>query len=179
MVLFVSTNTGITPSATTSGWTKVGARTLSGLGTEMWTRTAGLDEAGQTVIVSLPSISKYDLTLLAYSGVSSVQPLSALASRSETSSTTMHSTPALTVPDSKSLVLSYWVDKSSKNTGWGLPSGQIRRAQNVGTGSGRLTSVAADMGRSAVAGTWSPVVASANAASAKATMWSVSLTSAQ
>ena len=91
----------------------------------------------------------------------------------------MHSTPALTVPDSTSLVLSYWVDKSSTNTGWGLPTGQIRRAQNVGTGSGRLTSVAADMGRSAASGAWSPVTATANAASARATMWSVSLTSAR
>jgi hypothetical protein len=179
MVLFVSTNTGTVPSAPAAGWTRAGARALSGLGTEMWTRTAGADEAGRHVVVSLPSISKFDLTLLAYSGASSVQPLSALSSRSESASTTMHSTPAVTVPDSTSLVVSYWVDKSSTNTGWSLPTGQIRRAQNVGTGGGRLTSVAADMGRSAAAGTWSPVTASANAASARATMWSVSLTSAQ
>ena len=79
MVLFVSTNTGIAPSATASGWTRVGARTLSDLGTEMWTRTAGADEAGRAVTVSLPSISKFDLTLLAYSGASPSQP--ALRSR--------------------------------------------------------------------------------------------------
>ena len=178
LVLFVSTNTGVATSAMASGWSKVGSRAVNGLGTEMWTRTAPAGEAGRVVSVALPSISKFDLTLLAYSGASTVRPLAALASRSETSSTTKHSTPSLTLPDSSSLVLSYWVDKSSKNTGWSLPTGQIRRAQNVGTGSGRLTSVAADLGASSAAGPWSPVTASANASSARATMWSVALTSA-
>ncbi len=176
LILFVSTNTGVAPSATTAGWVNAGERSVKGLRTVMWTRVAGGGDAGSTVSVTLPKTSKYDLTMLAYSGASSARPISALASAPEVTSTTKHLTPSVSVPDSASLVLSYWVDKSSATTGWALPADQVRRSLNLGAGNGRLTSVAADSGRTTAGGNWAPITATASASSAKATMWTVALT---
>lgn len=178
MVMFVSTNTGAASSAVPAGWSKVGERSLTDLRTEMWTRVAGTAEAGAKVTVDLPVQSKIDVTLVAYSGAVSAKPISTFASRSVTVNATNHQSPGLTLPDSNSVVLTYWVDKSSSTSGWTLPVGQIQRSQNVGSGNGRLTSIASDLGRASAVGDWAPVTATANAVSSRATIWSVALTAA-
>ncbi len=178
MVLFVSTNTGSAPSATASGWTKVGEQFLTDLRTEMWTRVAAVGDVGKAVTIDLPVTSKVDVTLVAYSGATAARPISASASRADSVNSVQHQSPGLTLPDSSSVVLSYWVDRSSATTSWTVPSGQVKRAQNVGSGSGRLTSVASDLGKASPSGTWAPVTATANAASSRTTIWSVALTSA-
>ncbi len=179
MVLFISTNTGVAPSATAPGWTKAGERLLDDLRTVVWTRAAGATDASSALSVPLPSMAKYDLTLVAYSGANGARPLSVVAGAAEVTSKASHATPSVSVPDSASVVLSYWVDKSSTTSSWTLPSGQLRRAANIGSGSGRLTSVAADTGRIAAAGTWASISATASAPSSKALMWSVGITSAR
>jgi hypothetical protein len=178
MILFVSTNTGQAPTAGLAGWTKVGEKGLSDLRTQMWTRLAASGDAGKALTVSFGSITKTDLTLLGYSGATAVRPVATWAGMTESTSTNAHQTPSVTISDANAVIVSYWIDKTSSNTGWTLPSGQIRRSSQVGTGSGRLVSVASDSGKVAATGTAPNVSATAAVASAKATMWSVALTSA-
>jgi hypothetical protein len=176
MMLFLSTNTGVAPTATASGWVKVGERAgVDNLRTVAWTRVAASGDAGRALSIPLPRQSKFDVTVVAYSGASVAVP-PAVVSAAETVTRASHWTPPASVPTTPSTVLSYWVDKSSASTGWTTPTGQIRRTSNAGTGSGRLTSIAVDPGSAAASGPWGSISATASAASAKATMWTVVLT---
>jgi len=179
MVLFASTNTGTAASLAASGWTKAGERSLTDLRTVMWTRVAQAGEAGDAVGVTVPVVSKIDLTLVAYSGATSAEPISAWASRADSANSPEHESPGLVLPDSNSVVLTYWVDKSSSTTSWSLPGGQVRRAQNSGSGGGHLTSVASDSGKASPNGAWAGITATADAPSSRSTTWSVALTSAK
>jgi hypothetical protein len=110
--------------------------------------------------------------VLAYSGVAA-DPFEAIASAAETVNRSTHTTPGVTVPTDRSLVVSYWADKSSATTSWTDPALQVRRSTSVGIGSGRITSLATDSGGGSSAGPSAGLTATADSASAKATMWSV------
>ena len=72
-------------------------------------------------------------------------------------------------------VVSYWADKSSATTGWTLPAGQTQRSISLGTGPGRITSVASDLNAAAATGASPARTATANGSTGKATMWTVVL----
>ncbi|WP_197287324.1 hypothetical protein, partial [Planomonospora sphaerica] len=71
--------------------------------------------------------------------------------------------------------VSYWGEKSSATTAWTAPQGQTVRSTQAGTGSGRITSLLTDGGGPVPAGTSPGVTATADAASLRATMWSLVL----
>lgn len=175
LLLFASTNTGVAPTSAPAGWQQVDNRPDgSDLRTVLYKQTATASSAGNTVTVTLPTQSKTDLTLLAYSGVDASDPIVAVSSVGESASTAGHLAPALTGVATSNWVVTYWVDKSSSTTAWTVPNGQTKRAQNLGAGGGRLTSVAADAGPIGVT-TWPGVTATADNDSGKATMWSIAL----
>jgi len=118
--------------------------------------------------------TKIDLSLSAYSGTSST-PVVAFASAAETVSRATHTTPSINVSTGGSWVVSFWADKSSATTTWTPPAGQVQRALSVGSGSGRITSLEADSGAAFAPGVWAGQTATANSASAKATLWTVVL----
>jgi hypothetical protein len=120
-------------------------------------------------------MSKTDLTLLAYSGVRTTDPVLAFASRAETTSRTSHQAPGLTLPSPGAWVVTFWADKSSATTTWTHPMDQVRRISTVGSGSGRITSLAVDSGTGVPAGAWPGAIATANAAGSKVAMFSVAL----
>jgi len=71
--------------------------------------------------------------------------------------------------------MSYWADKSSATTTWTPPAGQVQRSLSVGTSSGRITSLLVDSGAAVATGAAAGLTATADSASAKATMWTVVL----
>ncbi len=73
-------------------------------------------------------------------------------------------------------VVSYWADKSaSLTTGWTLPAGQTQRSIALGTGAGRITSVASDSNAPSGVGPTTARTATGAVSTAKATMWTVVL----
>ena len=116
-------------------------------------------------------MNKVDLLVAAYSGVNTTTPVSAFASAGETVSRTTHTAPSTTVANAGSWVLSYWADKSSATTTWTAPAGQTQRSLSVGTSSGRITSFLTDTNAVVPTGARSGITATADSASAKATMW--------
>ena len=72
-------------------------------------------------------------------------------------------------------MVSYWADKTSGTTGWTLPAGQTQRSLALGTGTGRITSIASDPNAAAAAGASAGVTATSTTSSRKATMWTVVL----
>ncbi len=177
LLLFATTNTGNAVTAGPTGWTLLGQQT-SGSPDErtlLYEKVASSTDPGSSVAVTYAATTKIDLQLAAWSGVDNVNPVGAFASTGETVSRATHTTPGATVATDGSWVVSYWADKSSATTTWTLPAGQVQRGLSAGTSGGHISSELADTGTGLSAGAAPGVVATADSASSKATMWTVIL----
>lgn len=131
------------PSGT--GWSKIGGPTTTGsLVTQMWQKVAGATDAGAKTSVSLPGAYKMTLQLLAYSGTDANSPVASSSVQGDAVATTQHASPTAQVDQSGTAVVSYWADKSSTTTAWTAPAGVVMRDTELGSGSGRVTSLVAD-----------------------------------
>ncbi len=173
MLLFVTTNA--TPAVVTApaGWTPAGTQT-SGTDTRtlLYTKVATATDASKVQSIAFAAAAKTDMTLLAYSNVADA-PFDTIASAAETVNRSTHTTPDVTVTADRSWVVSYWADKSSTTNSWTDPALQVRRSTSIGSGTGRITSLATDFGAASAAGLSAGLTATADQPTAKATMWSV------
>ncbi|GAA2755815.1 PKD domain-containing protein [Actinopolymorpha rutila] len=161
----VSGPTGVT------GWSDVAPQQTNGMVTRAWQKMAAAGDAGTTLTVTTSAYVKGDLTLLAYRGNNLV--VLGAAGRSETASGTTHTTPTLQVPDGTApRLVSYWAEKSSATTALTAPAGQETRRGATGTGGGHVTTLATDSTVAAGTATAGGLTATADSASAQATMWS-------
>jgi PKD repeat protein len=177
LLLIVSSNKALGDVvATPTGWTRVGSR-LDGtdLETILYSKVAVAADAGRSQAVDFTATTKATLTVLAYDGTATDNPIAAFASANETTSRATHTTPGANVTVAGSYVVSYWTDKTSDTIAWTLPAGQTQRAIALGTGPGRITSVASDLNAAAPTGASPGRTATASFASGKATMWTVVL----
>jgi PKD repeat protein len=177
LLLFVTSNKALASvTATPAGWTRVGSQLSStDIETILYSKVAVAADAGRSQAIDFTATTKASLTLLAYDGTATTNPIAAFASAPETTNRATHSTPGANVTTAGSYVVSYWADKSSATTGWTLPAGQTQRSLSLGTGPGRITSVASDLNAPAPVGASPARTATANASTAKATMWTVVL----
>ncbi|SFF86617.1 PKD domain-containing protein [Actinopolymorpha cephalotaxi] len=161
----VSGPTGVT------GWSDVAPQQTNGLQTRAWQKVAEAGDAGTALTVTTSIYVKGDLTLLAYRGNALV--VLGAAGRSETTSGTAHTTPTVQVPDGTApRLVSYWAEKSSTTTALTGPAGQEVRRSGTGTGGGHVTTLATDSTVAAGTTTAGGLIATADSASAQATMWS-------
>jgi len=177
LLLFVSSNKALGDVvATPADWTRVGSQ-LDGtdLETILYSKVATASDAGRSQAVDFTATTKATLTLLAYDGTATDNPIAAFAPANETVNRTTHTTPGADVAVAGSYVVSYWADKSSETTGWTLPAGQTQRSVALGTGPGRITALASDLNAAAPLGPSPGRTATASASSGKATMWTVVL----
>jgi PKD repeat protein len=181
LLLFATTNTGsstIGAPQDLTGWQELQPGQVvvpSDMRVRVWQRVAATGDAGRTVTVELSEAAKTDILLLAYGGTHTSGPVGAFSAAAHSgASTTQYTTPAVTASTAGSVVLAYWAQKSSSTTGWTPPADHAVRHLAVGTGSGRLAVLAADRGPVAP-GTYGGAVATADGASAKATLWSLVL----
>jgi PKD repeat protein len=178
LLLFATSNNGTAPTAVPAGWALVGDQTAGAgpdIRTRLYEKVATSADASSQLTLTYAAVNKVDLVVAAYSGVDTTTPISAFASAGETVSRTTHTTPGTTVANAGSWVLSYWADKSSATTTWTAPGGQTQRSLSVGTSSGRITSLLTDTNAVVPTGARSGLTATADSASAKATMWTVVL----
>jgi large repetitive protein len=177
MLLFVTSNKALASVTTDpAGWTREGTR-LASTDTEtiLYSKIATASDAGRNAAVAFSATTKSTITLLAYDGTAA-DPVAEFASAAETVNRTTHTTPSVSVTNAGSWVVSYWADKSaSLTTGWTTPTGQTQRSIALGTGAGRITSLATDRNAPSATGTSAGVAATAAVSTAKATMWSVVL----
>ena len=173
LLLFVTTNSLNAVSTPPAGWALAGSQ-QSGTDTRtlLYTKVAVATDASTVQSIAFAAATKADLTMLAYSGTSP-DPFQVILSAGETVNRSSHTTPDVSVPTDGSWVVSYWADKSSATTSWTDPPLQVRRSTSIGIGTGRITSLATDFGTASAAGPTVGSTATADSASAKATMWSV------
>ena len=174
MLLFVTANTSTTSISTPAGWTRASSVPGSSMQSVLFHKIATAADPGQELTVALSGVSKTSLQVVAYSGTSAT-PFATVAGAAETVSRPEHTTPAVSVSQNGSLVVSYWSDKSSATTGWTLPGSVIQRGQTVGTAAGRITSVLADSGSGVPAGPAGGLTATANSANINSVTWTVVL----
>ncbi len=169
LVLFVTANSATTAS-TPNGWTLLGTAQAGSPDVRSWvfTRSAAANTAGTSVVSALGVTAKSATVLLAYSNAGAI--VGATSSVSTGSSTDL-TTPAVQVTGNGSVVVSYWVDKTSGNNGWTLPASVTPRASSVGTSSGRITAAAGDA--AVLAGTWPGATATSTVAGAKSIGWTL------
>ena len=189
LLLFVSNGDSLTPTAP-AAWNLVGTRTDANLRSDVFVRSATAADAGSTIEVVLRDSAgaiksaNNTLTLAAYSGVGS-PPVIAYAGVGELSSSGAfsHTTPAVAVSASGSMVLSYWADRTSRGTSftthWTPPPGQQMRSDAYNTASGgRVTSLLTDDGAVSPLGSRPGVTATADGLAKKATLWTIVLSGA-
>jgi PKD repeat protein len=176
-LLMIATVNATTPTVGTptgvTGWTQVNSLSGNTVQSVLWRKTATATDAGAIVRVPLSTTAKISAQVLAYSGSTAANPVSAAAGALETVTRAAHTTPTVTVAAAGSYLVSYWADKTTDTTSWTLPAGLTTRNTTLGTGSGHLASISADAGTGAGVGTAGGLTATANSANSKAVMWSV------
>ena len=163
----ISDPTGVT------GWTKLDSNAAGTMSTTVWTKVAQAGDPGTVVHTPLSGTAKYTLTVAAYSGVDTAPGLS-FAWSSDTTNHAARATPDVTAP-AGSWVVSYWADKSATTTAWTPDASVTTRATGCTLDAGRICSAWADSAAPVPAGTYGHITATTNAASDKATMWSIVL----
>ena len=166
-----STRTIGSPTGIT-GWTVLGTTTSGSMQTRVLTKVADAGDASRRVTLPFDGATKYVVGVAGYSGVRSGALVA--ADFAEDVLRAGHATPQVDAPPG-SWVVSYWADKTSATTGFSLPGSVTARQALCGTGTGRVCASLADSGGAVPAGSYGPVVATADAASATATTWSVVL----
>jgi PKD repeat protein len=177
LLLFATVNnTSVTVGAPSGvgGWTLIDTASGNGIRTYLWARSASAGEAGRTVSIAVSAYSKVAVQLVAYDGTRVGSPIANHARAVETIIRPQHSTPVVASVPAGSTVISYWADKTATTTTWSPPAGPIRRGESYGTLAGRVSHLAMD-GVAGPTGPYGGLVATANAADARATMWTVVL----
>ena len=173
MVLIASGNrSDVTYGSPGAGWTEVRRIADNDLVTIVWQRVADDADAGKRIEVTSSLTAKLDLQLLVYRGTDRNTPVIGSAAAVEPGTSASHTTPVVQAPQG-AVVLSYWADKTSATTNWTAPNGTTVRTQSVGSGSGRLTSLGVDQEPRSAAGSAGGLTATADAASGKATMFTI------
>ncbi len=172
LLMFVTSNKGLSPTSTPAGWTEVDDRTDgSDLRTTLYQRVA---PAGTNLgTVDWPERTKTNLTVLAYTGA--VASPTAVESMAKSGSTNSYPAPDAAVSADGSWVVSFWALKTSQTVpDWTEPGGTTARASDAGAGGGLISGFAVDQGPVG-AGTYSGKTASASVGAGKATGWTVVL----
>jgi PKD repeat protein len=159
---------------TGAGWTLLDDVIAGDMRTAVWTKVATAAMGGATVSVPLSGVSKFTVTLAAYTGVDSTASTLPFARAIDTSNHAARQTPSVNAP-AGAWVISYWADKSSTTTAWTPPGSVTERRQGCGADAGRICSLFADSGAAVTAGPYPGLSASTNTASAKATTWAIVL----
>jgi PKD repeat protein len=169
MVMAMSFNSVTNTVTDPAGWTRVDTVLSASMTTVLWTRTATAGDAGSTVVVTATAPVKSSLLLSAYRGA--VVDDSSISV--ESASRTTHTTPTLSAPAGTWLV-SVWNDKTAATSAWTAPGSERVLQTGAGSDAGHVSWLMTDS-NGPVSGTVGGLTATANSATANATMMSVLL----
>jgi myo-inositol-hexaphosphate 3-phosphohydrolase/PKD repeat protein len=179
LLLFASQNREGALTGPGAGWTQIGQTLDTGHATTVWSKVATGTDAGTSVTLgSGTTYTKVAMTLAAYRGTASSNPIASITGTPETATTASHTTPRVSSATTGGMRVSYWSDKNSATTKWTAPAGETTRASTFGTGGGRIDTLLTDLASPLTAGspaTTGGLTATADAASGVATAWTLIL----
>ncbi|PQZ99216.1 hypothetical protein CQ019_16845 [Arthrobacter sp. MYb229] len=173
IMLTTSNSTSVSmeePSGVT-GWSKLGQEAVGGVHTRAYAKVATAEDAGATVTLPTGSMLKTTIHALVYRGISA-DWIADSAAVVTTSSSVEKVTPAVAVEQPGSTVISYWADKGSIENSITPAAETEPRGTAVGSGNGRIVSVAADQ-QTLTTGLTGGVVGTMDVASVRTAMWSI------
>lgn len=166
---------------TPSGWTRLRhSRVGSDVYGALYGRVATAGDAGSQVVLDTDSTGKSGVVLAAYSGTDPVAPFHAHAMRVETTSTTSHATPTVTVTVEDAWIVIAAIQGNSAVESWGTASGYTKRADAIDNDhlNGHVTATIQDKPVSGLGEYGGEALVSASP-SGKAIAWTVALAPAQ
>jgi hypothetical protein len=139
LLLFLTANSNPVSPTNPTGWTPVRSADGTGISSRLWTRTATKTDAGSTITITTSVITKSDLKVVAFRG-SSTPTIDVQAATVDTVSRLTYSAPSVTPTRAGDLLVVFWSDKSSTNTGQTVP-GTVTKLEptTTGTGGGHIT----------------------------------------
>ncbi|UPK74319.1 PKD domain-containing protein [Nocardioidaceae bacterium SCSIO 66511] len=156
-----------------AGWTLVDSSLDGNLTSYVWTKTASAADAASTLQWDLNGSPKATLTIGAYAGVDTTNPIDDIEVATARS-TASHTTPSAAAA-SGDWVVSYWADRSSSTTSWSAPNAVTTREAAYGSAGGRVTSLFGDSGDAVNAGAVGNHTATTDTASARSVAWTIVL----
>lgn len=174
-IAYVTTaNAGsVTSPPNGGGWRQIAKETISPLETTVFARTAPAGDAGTTISVPLATSDQADVELAVYRNAD----IGDAKTRSDVKTQT-HDTPAVTVSDAGSWVVSYWSVRSSSTTAWTAPNALTVRAESPGSGGGHVDVLFGDSDGAVPSGSYGPLTADAGSLNFKADSAAIVLTPA-
>ena len=177
LLLFLTANQNPVSPSTPAGWTVVRTAATSDISSRLWSRTATSADAGTTLTITTPVTTKSDLKVVAFRGAATpaidvhagaVDPVSRLS----------YPAPSVTPTRAGDLLVVYWADKSSTNTGQTIPA-TLKKVEPTtsGTGGGHITASVATGGAGAAGTRAGPFVATGTHAASRAVGYTVALRS--
>ncbi|MGD9998562.1 MAG: PKD domain-containing protein, partial [Ilumatobacteraceae bacterium] len=176
LLMFVSLGTGakVGQPAGVTGWVAVDTLTTSSGSTHVWRKVASASDAGRQVRVTASSRSKGNLTVVAYRGTSTANPIAGFARSLLTNNSAYRTTPTTTVA-APTVVVSYWMHRDNKTTSLTVPAGVTSRSTGTESGNNHVTVLVADSGADVPAGPYGGLTSRAMAASTLGTAWTIVL----
>ncbi|MCU1361851.1 MAG: domain containing protein [Ilumatobacteraceae bacterium] len=176
LLMFFSNGTNPTVKAPTgvTGWVQMDALTNANGATRVWRKVATAADAGAQVKIALSIAAKANITIVAYRGTSTTNPVATFSRTLITTSSANRVTPTANVAVS-SMVVSYWMHHDSSTTTLTPPAGVTVRANGTQSGGGHVTVLTADSGTAVPVGTYGGLTAKAAAASGLGTAWTIVL----
>jgi hypothetical protein len=124
--------------------------------------------------VTASSRSKGNLTVIAYRGTSTANPIAGFARSLLTNNSAYRTTPTTTVA-APTAVVSYWMHRDNKTTSLTVPAGVTSRSTGTESGNNHVTVLVADSGADVPAGPYGGLTSRAMAASTLGTAWTIVL----
>jgi hypothetical protein len=173
ILVFTSTGSAVTigSSPSGSGWNAAGSATGSSGASRLWWKTAGPSDPGSSVSVGVSGLTKGNISVLAYRGAA----YSASNFAVSTANTATRVTPTVSVANSGSWGISFWVHRDSTSTSLTGPGDVTGRLASTQSGGGHLTVLGGDSNAAVPTGTYGNKSATAQAASSFAITWTVIL----
>ncbi|KRB80009.1 hypothetical protein ASE01_00410 [Nocardioides sp. Root190] len=173
LMLVLSTNSTTTTIGTApAGWSLAATRDGNGMRGRLWTRTAGATDADSVLTVATSAATKSVMSVGAYRSTGQAPTITATAGGSDLSGTS-HATPATTVADAGSWLVSVWSEKSSTDLTWTLPAAVQQRQAAAATGSGKVSAVWGDSAGPVPTGARPGLAATTSAAASRTVTFSV------
>ncbi|WP_434811374.1 PKD domain-containing protein [Microbacterium sp. bgisy189] len=174
MVLVYTSNSTSATVTAPAGWTEQAAgQSGNGVLGRVWTRVATAADLGSTVTPTASAYVKASSSLLVYRGVDAADPVAAVESAFQSTTTTSFVTPEVAGVQNGMLV-SYWGVKGNTTNTLTAPAGTQERHATTGSSNGHVDALAADSGPIA-AGDAGGLTATASVASNKAFLLSLVL----
>jgi PKD repeat protein len=154
LLALLTLNSSTVQASLPQGWSLLAVKSVNGMQSRIYTKTASSTDHGRKLTATLSGTVRADLQVAAYHVVPPTGQTTALRATATLDRATAAHTTATVTTTPGDQVLSYWSAKSAGPVTWTTPAGQrVRNSQHPSKGSGLITSVLADYGRSGYQGT--------------------------